>query len=394
MWNMILIGLAVAAAPGVDLQTLDGQRVQGKLVVLDAQRVVLETADGRRSLAVADLMSLKPSVAPRSTVPLPIAIDLVDGSRLCAEQFVVTDGRAQITRPFGPATFSTDAVRSVRFVEADEPVLSQWSRLLEKQSDSDVLVVRKGDSLNYHRGILRNITSDRVEFDLDGEVLRVKRSKVFGLVYYHPPGRVLAGAVATLTDTIGSRWTVRALALEGNVLEVTTPAGLTFHCPLARLARLDFSEGKIVYLGQLKPRSVRWTPYFGLKEEPPSREAFFAPLHDPPSGSSPLVLGGKRYTRGVALCSRTEVEYELPDGYRRFKAIAGIDDAYRPYGHAQLVIRADGRRLIETTLTGTEPPRTIDLDITGVGRLTILVDFGRAMDLGDHVDLCEARIVK
>jgi hypothetical protein len=307
---------------------------------------------------------------------------------------VVTDGHARITRPFGPATFSTDHIRSVRFVEADASVLSQWNRLLKKKAGADMLVVRKGDSLNYHRGILRNVSDDRVGFDLDGEILQVKRSKVFGLIYYHPAGRKLPGAVATMTDTLGSRWKVLELALEADTLAVTTPAGLTFDCPLERLTRLDFSEGKIVYLGQLEPRSIRWVPYFGLKKELPSREAFFAPLHDPPSGSTPLVLDGKRYTRGVALCSRTEVEYELPEGYRRFKAIAGIDDAYRPYGNAQLVIRGDGRRLIDTTLTGTEPPETIDLDITSVGRLSILVDFGRAMDLGDHVDLCEARIVK
>ena len=79
MWNMILVSLVVAVAPGVDLQTLDAERVQGRLVALDAQRVVLETADGRRSLAVADLMSLKPSAAPRSAAPLPIAIDLKIG---------------------------------------------------------------------------------------------------------------------------------------------------------------------------------------------------------------------------------------------------------------------------------------------------------------------------
>ena len=76
MWNVILVSLAAVIAPGVDLETLDGQRVQGKLIALNADRVVLETADGRQSLPVADLLGLKPSATPRPAAPPPITIDL------------------------------------------------------------------------------------------------------------------------------------------------------------------------------------------------------------------------------------------------------------------------------------------------------------------------------
>ena len=42
MWNMIFISLVVAAAPGVDLQTLDGQGVQGKLIALDSPSALID----------------------------------------------------------------------------------------------------------------------------------------------------------------------------------------------------------------------------------------------------------------------------------------------------------------------------------------------------------------
>ena len=43
---------------------------------------------------------------------------------------------------------------------------------------------------------------------------------------------------------------------------------------------------------------------------------------------------------------------------------------------------------------GSEPAKPLDLDVSGVRRLTILVDFGENLDTADHLDLAEARLVK
>ncbi len=75
-------------------------------------------------------------------------------------------------------------------------------------------------------------------------------------------------------------------------------------------------------------------------------------------------------------------------------ATVGIDDRVRPRGNVRLEIEGDGRPLLDAPVTGADPPRPVDLDLTGVGRLTILVDYGEDMDVADHLDLCDARIVK
>ncbi len=59
-----------------------------------------------------------------------------------------------------------------------------------------------------------------------------------------------------------------------------------------------------------------------------------------------------------------------------------------------LIILGDDRALFEGTVTGKDAPRALDLDISGVNRLKIVVDFGDDMDVGDCLDLCEARILK
>ncbi len=74
--------------------------------------------------------------------------------------------------------------------------------------------------------------------------------------------------------------------------------------------------------------------------------------------------------------------------------MAGIDDRVRPAGNVRLVISGDDRELFAQTVTGSDEPLALNVDITGVKRLKILVDFGEQLDLADCLDLCDARITK
>jgi len=80
--------------------------------------------------------------------------------------------------------------------------------------------------------------------------------------------------------------------------------------------------------------------------------------------------------------------------FNRFHATAGIDDAVRPNGKVRLVIRGDDNVLLETVVAGVDPPKPIDLKISGIRRRVILVYFADATNVGDHLLLCDARISK
>ena len=107
-----------------------------------------------------------------------------------------------------------------------------------------------------------------------------------------------------------------------------------------------------------------------------------------------MKLAGKAYKKGVSLTSRTELVYKVPARSKRFMALAGIDDNVGNLGSVQLEILGDGRKLYSGKLTGADEPVELDLDLSGVRRLTILVDFGDDLDVADHLNLCDARIVK
>jgi len=213
-------------------------------------------------------------------------------------------------------------------------------------------------------------------------------------LYHHAAGRVIPEAICRIVGADGSTWEVAAIALAGDRVEWTTTAGVQSSAPWASLARLDFSKGKVVYLSDLEPESVEYTPFFGPAGKWDALRQAYAPREDRGVDSPLLELDGKPYHRGLALRSRTSVVYRLPDRYSRFLAVAGIDDRVRPRGHVRLVIRGDDRVLLDTAIAGTEASKPIDLDLTGVRRLAVLVDYGDDLDVADHLDLVEARIVK
>jgi hypothetical protein len=100
------------------------------------------------------------------------------------------------------------------------------------------------------------------------------------------------------------------------------------------------------------------------------------------------------YNKGLAVRSRTELEYRLPKGMRRFVAVAGIDPETLSQGDVLLQIEADGEPIFERTISGSEPPLEIDVNISGKQKLRIFVDYGGNLDLGDRLHLVEARLVK
>lgn len=396
---ILLIGSAIAAggAPPFEAQTIDETSIVGSLTELTPERAVLETTDGKVELELNRLLSLssketKPGGPP--AVSPTVWVELVDGSTLAATQYLAGPESATITLTDGQKiTAPVKAVRNVRLQPEAPKIAGEWARILGLKADGDVLVVRNGESVDYHQGVLREVGEDAVKFELDGDTLPIKRAKVFGFTYHHSAADGQAATACYLLDRGGSRWSVASFSL-GEKLAWTTPGGVKFERPLDDIQSLDFSLGKVRYVSDLKPDSVVWTPFFAQAPVSPTLERFYAPRMDRNFDNNPLQLKKTIYAKGLALHSRTELVYRLPEAFGRFAAVAGIDDAVAPKGNVRLVIRGDDRVLFDSAIRGSDPPHDIELDIAGVRRLAILVDYGDAFGPGDHLILGNARILK
>jgi hypothetical protein len=395
MNGIFLAILLTSATPSFEAATLDDRTVVGPLVELTPQRLTVAAKSGRVSIPTANLLTLLPKEKPPAAGVPTIVVQLADGSVIQGRQYVSDASRARITLVGGEVVETpAEIVNMVLFGALQTAELkADWSRLTSRKTDADLLIVRSGSGLDYQKGVLHDVTEEVVRFDLDGKILPAKRAKVFGFAYHHGAAAAMPPAICRITDAAGSFWQVRSLSL-GEKLQWTTPAGASVSQPCENVARIDFSAGKLLYLSDLKPDSIAWTPYFGVREPPPAIKRFYAPRFDRGFDSPVLRLGRVDYQKGIALRSRTELVYRLPERFSRFLAVAGIADAVRPDGKVRLVVRGDNKVLLEAVFSGSDKPRPIDLDVAGVRRLTILADFEDRINRADHLLLCNARVSK
>jgi hypothetical protein len=122
----------------------------------------------------------------------------------------------------------------------------------------------------------------------------------------------------------------------------------------------------------------------------------FKVSRQPPLGADAFRLAGKRYDSGLALHSPATLVYRVPEGFRKLHAVAGVDDSVIAPGHFVLQILGDGKVLARHEFHGSEQrgPVTIDLDLAGVRRISIVVDPADGQDIGDQLNLCDARLTK
>ena len=398
MWQLIVMSILGSPGLPVDVKPLSGATVSGELVELTAQAVIVQTAKGRQTLELSGLWELtpsKPAGPPRDAAT--VWVDLVDGSQLHATQFTVTKGVAAVTWANGQtAAVPTRSIHSVRWRDHGQTpdLAKQWSDLAAQKLDADIVVVRRTNNLDQLEGVLHDVTAESVQFESQDQRIDVSRKKLDGLVYYHPTAGDYRQRLCQVTDASASQWNVKSLRLIEGRLELLTAAGVSVALPAEQLLKVNFSSGNTVWLSDLEPESMHWRPYVDSQLSQPLLLKLFQPRKDQSFGGGTLLLGGTAYPRGLAVRSRTELVYRLTEGFRQFHAVVGIDDRVREGGNVDLKLTGDERVLLTKNITGRDPPLTVDLDITGVKRLKILVDFGQELDIADHLDLGEARMTK
>lgn len=383
-----------AAAVEFDAVGVDGATVRGRLRELSADRIVLHTSGGEdRTLPQSQIVRLsQPGVLPVATEPLGAWIQLTDGGRLLAKSYETQSGVATVVLIGGATTkLPVDAVRAVRLKPMSPEMVSQWEQMVVDDPKADCVVIREGTALDYLEGVLGDFGPETFGFSLDGEPLTVKRTKAEGLIYFHAKRSEPEPPLCTVVDTAGSKLAVASIDVAGDVLQLRTSGGVDLALPLAQVVGIEFPAQ---YLTGFKPESIVFTPRVPSSSALAALVAEFnRPRFDRALEPGPLRLGGREYRRGLAVRSRTEITFLLPEPFGKFTAVAGIDDRMRPSGSVRLVIAGDDRTLFDRELSGQDEPLPIALDVTGVVRLKILVDYGSdGSEAADHFDLCDPRL--
>lgn len=337
----------------------DGSQVKGALVRVDAASVLMEADGADRSLPVASVRRIElEQPAPPQAKPA-VRLEFVDGATLAGDDFAWQDGRAALVVPQGRVEVPIERVRSVAWRPEDAGD-ADWLASLPESIESDLVVVKKGDTFEFVDCAITAVAADAVTVVLDEEKIPVKRSKVIGLRWLRPPAARQPAAVAV--DVAGGslraervEWTRDGLVLDAAI-----------RLPAAMLARIDFAAGRTIPLAGLEPERLDVEPYFGGLAGIAGLSGFFAPRQVPADRDFS--------TAGLLVRPRTLAVWQLPPGSRRLRTAIASAAKASP-APTIVAISLDDREVFRGPVAA-ESPTSIDLDLVGARRLTLLVDFG------------------
>lgn len=383
--------IAITLTAGADVQTLSGKKLTGDMVGLDKQAIVLKTSSGEIRHPLADVLQIElpaPEVPPKGGW---FDVELTDGSVLHCSQVLLKGKSAELTvLPDLPLMVPLSAVFSVLRDAHDPAVKALWQKFLPTRGRLDTVVIANGDKFDGLGGIFGDGTpaGDGIEFTLsgNGEKLTPRLSKVAGLVFVQKPDANAPPILCKVTDAGRSLLVTADLAMSDKGLTITTVAGVKVTYPSAtKVAKLDFSKGKLTYLSDLDPASV---------DETSTEDSVFHYRRDVNLEGGPLRMAGEVHAKGLALHSRTVLTYDIGGDYREMRAVLGVDEGVVTDARVVVTIDGDGRELFKAEIARKDPPRPLAVDVKGVQKLRLTVKSAGLLDLGAQANLGDAKVSK
>lgn len=358
--------LAVGELTAASAMALDGERIDGEqLELLPGGRVRID----QRELALTDLDWVARAQAEPAPWTGPCVL-LGDGSWIPARRIT----------PGGPDAIVADTVLGELALPLGTVIGWGPGDWLQAAAGGDADQVLVG--AERYRGTVLGIGDQGLKLEVDelGEV-DLPMGAVIGMRLAEPvrppEGLLLAASLdrgrppALLKPTASG---ARLAALPG-VAVASLPRG-----------RLQVLGGRRVWLSELAPVDVSERGAFGVTW-PHSLDANL--------DGGAITLRGQRFERGLVVHSEAGLSWELDGAYVALVATVGIEDLVGAEGDCDLQLLVDGEeRWARTGIRGGEAPEPLRLDLSGAKRLTLRLGFGQRYDIGDHLALAGAYLVR
>ena len=237
-------------------------------------------------------------------------------------------------------------------------------------------------------GRVEAVQGESLVLQFGGESRKIALTKVAGVIL--AADRAAKDEDRTFHQIVetygGVKVACQLTSLDAGVAQLRTLWGqpLTFNTD--DLSGISVRNGKVVSLTELVPSRVEQIPFF-------DRMIPFR-VNESLSGGTILLRDGK-HSRGISVHARTVLRYTIGRRFQRFRAKVGFQLPEGELGDAAVRVMGDDKTLFERpSFRGDGPVEPLDLDVTGVGTLTLAVDFGRGQDVGDRVVWADPTLIR
>ena len=184
----------------------------------------------------------------------------------------------------------------------------------------------------------------------------------------------------------GIKFPGKLISLDAAAAKVRTFWGQTVTVKTEDLTGISIKNGKAISLAELQPSEVTQVPFF---------ERMIGYRVNESLSGGPILLRDGAHARGISVHAKTVLRYAIGGRFQRFRAKLGFQLPEGELGDAAIRVLADDKVLFErSSFRGDEPVESLDLDVKGVGTLTLSVDFGRREDIGDRVVWADPTLIR
>jgi hypothetical protein len=396
-----IAALLLSASPGlgaetVRVRTLDGASVDGELVSISAKEIVLTVEKKPKHLPVRQVLAVDLHNNTAAPAAKYTDVELTDGSLLHCAKVTLKGRQATLQLPGGQEIKAPLAAISYILNEAEDPkARERWKDYLAKRGNNDLVVVDPGGGAPVEKlsGTLGDADAkgERIAFETEGLKTSVPLAKIAGMSFLRPADAAAPPTVCKVFDTSRNELIAAKIGLTPKGFTVTTVSGLVIDYARTALARLDFSHGTLAYLSDLEPTKV---------VEKSGGEYVKHYRRDRNLDGDPIRLGGTPYDKGLALHAYTELVYDLGGRYKEFATVLGVDGQAGGNSDVKVTFYGDDKELHSYNVKRADKPQPVKLLVKDVRSLRIVVrsanegELNGLLDLGNHVDLADARVIK
>jgi len=385
---LFLIGSSVFAADQLIL--LDGESVSATIAeIKEDGRIIGENIP--KGLDIDGLRRIDRDVQSSSVSDSTPVVELVGGGRLHVRSVAIADEQCVVGWAFGDdLNLSIDAVRYVKFdpKQAD----NGFERAAEAPSaEFDRIFLEGGGKIQRLTGLIVELDSDQITFEWKGKEQAFPRKNLFGIVFAQLAVGTSRESKSVVHLRDGSLLPSDIASLSENVLKAKLSPTSSVALPWQSVSSIVVKSSRLAFMSDLEPVEQSQQSIVTLSK-PWQRDRSIQgrplTLRDPEQQSERV------FTKGVGMHSLCRLGFDIGGRYDVFAATIGIDAETDSKGNCVYKVLGDGKELYSQQVKGIDAPRELRLNVSGVDRLTLLVEPGEDLDLADHADWCDARVIR
>ena len=396
--------LLVLPAQGEDIRLCDNTRLNAMIEeVVGGPEPALKvtTMDGQaKTIPLADIITINfRGRESRMLLAGTQELRLVNGDRIRG-RFLRNDGDRLVLDTYflGEFTIALDKLKG--FVTLPQVGRAgRWAEEMveEKAADGpeqflDEVIDRRGST---YKGVLRKFSEEGVDVDHD-TLLKIVPIPTLYLAGGRMAAAGRAGEPAFPTDVLlrvqtrdGSRVDgyVQKIALDRWELRPVWDPKAKLSVQEEEITAIQVLNSKRLYLSQLTPIKVKEAT--NLAPPQPYRM-------DRSCQGDTLTIGSHSYPWGIGVHANSELTFKLGKAFKTFQAVTGIDSHSGNAGSVTFWVLGDGKELYKgPVVRGADAePREVSVSVEGVDELTLKVDDAGDLDLGDMANWAAAQLLR